>query len=70
VYETPYMWACMVVVTSRGAAIQLPTFYLDPNVQGITGMEHAASVAREIVNPTGAADIEINVTACRVTREY
>lgn len=30
---------------------QIPTFYLNPNVQGIMDAEHAEKIAREILNP-------------------
>lgn len=31
---------------------QIPTFYLDSNVQGITSAEHAERIAASIINPT------------------
>jgi len=42
--------------------IQIPTFYLSENVQGITGIDHAREIAKEmickIVSPLNKATIE------------
>jgi hypothetical protein len=35
---------------------QLPTFYLDSNVQGIVDGEHATHIAFDILNPTNSQD--------------
>lgn len=32
---------------------QVPTFYLDETVQGITGKDHAEELALEVLDPTG-----------------
>ena len=43
---------------SRG----VPTFYLDSRVQGITGPEHAAAIAAQVVNPMraiAAGDVQV-----------
>jgi len=32
---------------------QLPTFYLDPDVQAIRSAEHAESIAEKIIDPFG-----------------
>lgn len=45
---------------------QLPTFYLDPNVQGIISEEHAADIARgmfQLMNATA----EYHITAVKVS---
>lgn len=42
----------------------LPTFYLHPRVQGITGPDHAAKIARDIVDPLDQHDV--SVTAVEV----
>jgi hypothetical protein len=48
---------------SRG----VPTFYLDSRVQGIISREHAASIAREILNPLGTIDpADLRVSAVPV----
>ena len=41
----------------------LPTFLLDPVVQGITGPEHATRIAREIIDPWHEYDCTITATA-------
>lgn len=40
--------------------VQLPTFYLDPNVQGIMSTGHACDIARMIVGS------DCDVTATRI----
>lgn len=37
---------------------QVPTFYLDPSVQGITDAEHATRIARDILETAGPIDDE------------
>jgi hypothetical protein len=44
---------------------QVPTFYLNPQVQGITSAEHAERIAREIIDPMGTA-VEVHVFAALV----
>lgn len=44
---------------------QIPTFYLDENVQGITDTGHAVRIARQIIDPFSA--LNVTVTAERVT---
>jgi hypothetical protein len=39
----------------------LPTFYLDSNVQGIIGSEHAKRIAREIVDPFYVLAVDLSV---------
>lgn len=43
----------------------IPTFYLDENVQGIIGEEHAKMIAHSILD-TGDANITYEITACKV----
>lgn len=45
---------------------QVPTFYLDENVQGITSEEHAERIALDVINPLQVQDWVISVTAVRV----
>lgn len=47
--------------------ILVPTFFLDPHVQGITNHSEAVQVARSIINPTGNDDLEVSVTATETT---
>ncbi len=42
--------------TSSGE--QLPTFYLSPRVQGITSVEHARAIARDIVGRDCTVHVE------------
>ena len=45
----------------------VPTFYLDSTVQGITGPEHAAAIAAQVVNPLRAIAAEdLNIRAYAV----
>src|ERR1700729_3989592 len=42
--------------------VSVPTFYLDGDVQGITSAEHAAGIARGVLNPAGliaAGDVDV-----------
>lgn len=45
--------------------IQIPTFYLCADVQGIVGIEHAKEIAAEIIDPLFAAH-EISITVVEV----
>ncbi len=45
---------------------QIPTFYLDENVQGIVNENHAESIAKDIINPTRNPLIQVIVTAVNV----
>ena len=50
---------------------QLPTFYLDPSVQGIISAEHAERVARDIFEPfarqEGADHLHLSVELVDIT---
>jgi hypothetical protein len=39
---------------------QIPTFYLDENVQGITDESHAVKIARAIIDPLGTLNVSIS----------
>lgn len=58
-YITPDGW-----VTTH----QIPTFYLHPDVQGITDKQHAAQIAMEIIGVPNNPDenTSINVVATEV----
>lgn len=45
---------------------QLPTFYLDERVQGITDEGHAARIARDIILPVGQEATLLHVTAVKL----
>jgi hypothetical protein len=55
-HASTQLWAVGAVISLKTAGgttvIQIPTFYLNPNVQGITGERGAKRVATEIINPT------------------
>lgn len=56
--------ATVVHKTKHGTITgQIPTFYLDSNVQGIVDEKHAAFIGEEIVNPTRNKNIKVNVSA-------
>lgn len=42
---------------------QIPTFFLDANIQGITSSEHAAQIAHGIINPTKDDTIGVSLSA-------
>jgi hypothetical protein len=45
---------------------QIPTFFLNGNIQGIVNAEHAAKIATGIVNPTGDESLEVHINATSV----
>jgi hypothetical protein len=40
-------------------ARQIPTFYLDENVQGIVSEAHAERIAREIIDPLSSRTVHV-----------
>src|SRR5580693_1845789 len=47
-----------------GGSVQVPMFYLDSRVQGIVSAEHAAEVARGVIDPLGQLpEADLKVTA-------
>lgn len=64
------MWAVSATVSVKEQsgstwAIQIPTFYLDENVQGIVSESQVEKIAHSIINPL-KADMEIHLTICKV----
>jgi hypothetical protein len=64
----PARYAVTVNVERTGAdgwtsTFQLPTFYLDSNVQGIVSEEHAEKIARTIVDNMHVPGATYNITA-------
>jgi hypothetical protein len=50
-----------------GGSVQVPMFYLDSRVQGIVSAEHAAEVARGVIDPLGQLpEADLKVTAYQV----
>lgn len=64
------MYAVTATVTHRqkngSLTAQVPTFYLHPDVQGITSIEHAEIIARSIINPMNVPEITVHVSAAVV----
>lgn len=47
---------------------QIPTFYLDADVQGILTCEHAAKVASRLLNLPGTPSVELSLYVTRFRR--
>lgn len=67
------MWAIQATISRTGetwtATRQVPTFYLDERVQGIVSKDHAAQIARDIVNPYADKSMWVEVTAVKLNDE-
>jgi hypothetical protein len=63
--HTLYVIQGQVLTTENGFAgsRQIPTFYLDSAVQGITSEAHALEIAREIIDPMHALILDISAEA-------
>lgn len=59
-------WSVQAIVQMGGVSRQVPTFYLDGNVQGFQTAEGAERVAREILNPMGDPDLKVHPYCVRV----
>lgn len=65
--STPRLWAVQaqveVNVEREGWSMsrQVPTFYLDPTVQGITGPETARAVAEDILHTLSGDDKHVRM---------
>jgi hypothetical protein len=53
-------WIVQATVTKDGKTVQIPTFYLDADIQGIITAEGCVKVATDIIDPFGQAD-SVNV---------
>jgi len=64
------MWAITATVTyyceGWQTTRQVPTFYLNENVQGILTEAHAKRITHTIINPFDDPDIETSITAVKV----
>ena len=59
--------ATVTKTTPEGSVVtQVPTFFLDGNIQGIVSLEHADQIAQEIINPTGTENIRVSTFIARV----
>jgi hypothetical protein len=67
------MYAITAQVQSRqgdwAGTIQVPTFYLDENVQGITGAVHATRVAAAILAQTATTPVDVAICATHLESE-
>ena len=41
---------------------QVPTFFLDENLQGIVDDEHAIQIAKAVINPTNDSGLVVHVS--------
>jgi uncharacterized protein YabE (DUF348 family) len=53
-------WIVQATVTIGAATTQIPTFYLNADVQGIMDEEGCKKVARDIVDPFHEASVSVN----------
>lgn len=61
-----YVITAHIIQTVDGwlSVIHVPTFALSADLLGIVSEEHAAEIAREVINPLGG-DVDIHVTATK-----
>lgn len=45
---------------------QIPTFFLNENIQGIISEEGAEKIARDIINPTSDPSIEVYIGVAKI----
>lgn len=60
------LYSVVSTVTKRNSdgsskTTQVPIFYLDSNTQGITSLDHAYTIARNVVNPTKDESLDCHV---------
>jgi hypothetical protein len=46
--------------------VSVPTFYLNPDMQGIVDEHHARKIAQDILNPFGDEHVECFITVVEV----
>lgn len=64
-----YQITAQLKVRTKGMAVrmvQIPTFFLDSNIQGIMSERHCRQIAEEIINPLGRKDVEVFIDAVKV----
>jgi hypothetical protein len=49
--------------------VDIPTFYLNPTIQGITDERHAIEIAKEIINPTDDMKVHLGIYVQKVEIE-
>lgn len=71
------MWSIQATVTTEvdgwKVTRQVPTFYLNPRVQGIVSQDHAVSIARDILTvterPSDGTTLSLSISAVLVDLE-
>jgi hypothetical protein len=63
--SNPYLYviSAQVLSSERGfsGSRQIPTFYLDPAVQGINSLAHAEQIAKTVIDPMDTLELSISV---------
>jgi hypothetical protein len=49
---------------------QIPTFFLDENVQGIVDVAHAVEIVEDILNPMGYEHVRVYAIVAKLDEEY
>jgi len=64
-----YVITAQVLTSQSGhnGSQQVPTFYLDSALQGITDAEHAVKIARYIIDPMGTLELSIHAEPITVS---
>jgi hypothetical protein len=74
--QNRYMWQITAQIETRlddewERTRQIPSFMLDGRIQGIVSAEHAASIARQVIDPLGVTpDSRIHVTAVEIPEDH
>lgn len=61
------MWVVVASVLRNGVTCQVPTFFLDKNIQGIVDAAGAEEVVKDILNPLGDSEV---ITSIHVKEVY
>jgi hypothetical protein len=72
---TPGMYAVQATITRTTpdgwqSSVQTPTFFLHADVQGITSVTGAESIARRMVTEIAGPGAEVHVTVADVTGDH
>ena len=60
------MYKVVATISCNGGMVQIPTFFLDENIQGILSEKEAYVVARRILNPLSNPEIKMNIDIVKV----
>jgi len=55
----------MYIIHATVNGIQIPTFFLDENIQGITSEWHAEYIAQDILNPMHDPNLRVSISAVK-----